>query len=234
MPEELYAVLVAVLFVMLLLPAQVFAQNEQYEIIKSDRNELFAFPYTASNQDYDSPLVYTYEVPKGPTWILSVVNNLTYVPDDNSKTIIRIQEPAPSEKFIDVAMYGGEAMKFWIAVNMPGTGYARLYAKNSSGWSTESPIVISHVSTSGLSVTDGKRIILDRFDLDGFNVGSVSVYGKDEAASPINAVSGNITFDILFGNFQDSPLYLVPAIVTAGIGGIIATLLVVKKRKPSD
>jgi hypothetical protein len=83
-------------------------------------------------------------------------------------------------------------------------------------------------------VTDGKRIILDRFDLDGFTVGSVSVYGKDEAASPINAVSGNITFDILFGNFQDSPLYLVPAIVTAGIGGIIATLLVVKKRKPSD
>jgi hypothetical protein len=219
---------------MLVLPTQVFAQNSQYEIVKSERNEVFAFPHTASNQDIDSPLVYTYDVPKGPTWIITLTNNLTYVADDNSKTIIRIQEPQPSEKFIEIAMYGGEAMKFWIAANIPGTGYARLYSKNSSGWSTESPIVISHVSTSGLSVTDGKRIILDRFDLDGFIVGSVAVYGKDEATSPINAVRGNITFDILFGNFQESPLYLVPALVTAGIGGIIATLLVVKKRKPSD
>jgi hypothetical protein len=219
---------------MLVLPTQVFAQNSQYEIVKSERNEVFAFPHTASNQDIDSPLVYTYDVPKGPTWIITLTNNLTYVADDNSKTIIRIQEPQPSEKFIEIAMYGGEAMKFWIAANIPGTGYARLYSKNSSGWSTESPIVISHVSTSGLSVTDGKRIILDRFDLDGFTVGSVAVYGKDEATSPINAVRGNITFDILFGNFQESPLYLVPALVTAGIGGIIATLLVVKKRKPSD
>jgi hypothetical protein len=202
--------------------------------VKSERNEVFAFPYSASNQDVDSPLVYNYEVPKGPTWIITLVNNLTYVEDDNSKTIVRIQEPEPSEKFIELAMYGGENMKFWIAVNIPGTGYARLYSKNSSGWSTDSPIVISHVSTSGLSVTDGKRIILDRFDLDGFTVGSVAVYGKDEATSPINAVRGNITFDLLFGNFQDSPLYLVPALVTVGIGGIIAALLVVKKRKPSD
>ena len=226
----MYAFLVPILLIMLLLPMQVFAQSDQYQIIKSERNEVFAFPYSAANRDADSPLVYNYDVPKGPTWIVSLTNNLTYVEDDNSKTIIRIQEPEPSEKFIEIAMYGGEAMKFWIAVNIPGTGYARLYSVNSSGWSTESAIVISHVSTSGLSVTDGKRIILDRFDLDGFTVGSIAVYGKDQATSPINTVGGNITFDILFGNIQDSPLYLVPALVTAGIGGIIATLLVVKKR----
>ena len=230
----MYAGLVPILIIVLLLPMQVFAQNDQYEIIKSERNEVFAFPYSAANRDVDFPLVYNYDVPKGPTWIVSLANNLTYVADDNSKTIIRIQEPEPSEKFIEIAMYGGEAMKFCIAVNIPGTGYARLYSKNSSGWSTESAIVISHVSTSGLSVTDGKRIILDRFDLDGFTVGSIAVYGKDEATSPINTVGGNITFEILFGNIQESPLYLVPALVTAGVGGIIATLLVVKKRKPSD
>lgn len=225
---------VPLLIAMLFLPSVAFAQNQQYEIIRSERNEMFAFPYSAANRDSESPLVYSYDVPKGPTWIMSLTNNLTYVADDNSKMVVRLQEPAPSEKFIEIAMYGGEAMKFWIAVNIPGTGYAQLYSKDSSGWSTESSIVISHVSTSGLSVTDGKRIILDRFDLDGFTVGSVAVYGKDEAGDPVNAVRGNVTFDIIFGNFEESPLYLVPALVTAGIGGIIATLLVVKKRKPSD
>jgi hypothetical protein len=230
----LYAALVLILAGMLFLPAIAFAQSQQYVIVKSERNEMFAFPFSAANRERSSPLVYTYDEPKGPTWIVSVTNNLTYVPDDNSKTIIRLQEPAPSEKFIEIAMHGGEAMKFWIAVNIPGTGYAQLYSKNSSGWSTESAIVISHVSTSGLSVTDGKRIILDRFDLDGFTVGSIAVYGRDDADSPANTLAGNISFDILFGNFEESPLYLVPAVVTAGVGGIIAVLLVIKKRKPSD
>jgi hypothetical protein len=219
---------------MLFLPSIALAQNDQYEIVKAERNEIFALPFSAANRDIDSPLVYIYDAPKGPTWIVTLTNNLTYVADDDSKAIIRIQEPQPSEKYIDIAMYGGESMKFWIAANIPGTGYARLYSKNSSGWSSESPIVISHVSTSGLSVTDGKRIILDRFNLNGFTVGSIAVYGKDEATSPPNAVQGNLTFDILFGNFEESPLYLVPALVTAGIGGIIVTLLLVKKRKASD
>lgn len=229
----MYSALALLTAALLFLPVIAFAQS-QYVIVKSERNELFAFPFSAANRERGSPLVYTYDVPKGPTWIVSLTNNLTYVPDDDSKTVIRLNEPAPSEKFIEIAMHGGEAMKFWIAVNIPGTGYAQLYSKESSGWSTESAIVISHVSTSGLSVTDGKRIILDRFDLDGFTVGSIAVYGKDDASSPTNAVAGNISFDILYGNFQESPLYLVPALVTVGVGGIIAALLVVKKRKPSD
>jgi len=230
----LYSAIVPIVIVMLFLPSVAFAQEKQYQTISSERNEVFSFPFSASNSEVDSPLVYNYDVPKGPTWILTINNNLTYVADDDAKTVVRLREPAPSEKYIDIAMYGGEAMKFWIAVNIPGTGYAKLYSKDSAGWSPESAITVSHVSTAGLSVTDGKRIILDRFDLDGFTVGSIAVYGKDEATSPENAVGGNISFEILFGNIEDSPLYLVPAIVTAGVGGILATLLIVKKRKPSD
>lgn len=232
--EKLYRAIVPIVVAMLFLPSMAFAQGQQYQTIASDRNEVFTLPFSAANRDGDAPLVYDYNTPKGPTWILSITNNLTYVADDEAKAIIRLQEPAPSEKYIDIAMYGGEAMKFWIAVNIPGTGYAMLYSKDSAGWSTESAITISHVSTGGLSVTDGKRIILDRFNLGGFTVGSIAVYGKDEVTSAENAVGGNISFDIIFGNIEESPLYLVPAIVTAGLGGIIAVLLIVKKRKPSD
>ncbi|HKU48653.1 MAG TPA: hypothetical protein VJP79_01765 [Nitrososphaera sp.] len=228
------AAVAPLIVVLLLLPTLAFAQAQDYQVVKSDRSETFTFPFSAANQDVDSPLVYNYDTPKGPSWILSITNGLDYSSDENSKVIIRIQEPAPSEKYIDIAMYGGEAKKFWVAANLPGTGYARLYSKDVEGWSTESPIAISHADTSGLSITDGKRIILDRFDVSGFTVGSISVYGKDESTSPPNAEGGQLQFDILYGSFQDSPLFLVPGLVTAGIGAVIVTLLVVKKRKPTD
>jgi hypothetical protein len=226
------AVSLSLLF--LLSPVMALAQSQEYQLIKTDRTESFAFPYSAANRDFDNPVVYNYDSPKGPSWILSIANSLEYAPDDNAKTVIRIEEPAPSEKFIEVAMYGGDAMKYWVAVNIPGTGYSRLYSNDVNGWSTESAISISHSASAGLSVTDGKRIVIDRFDTDGFTVGSVSVYGKDEATSPVNAQAGDIRFDILFGSFEDSPLYFIPAIATGGVGGIIAILLIVKRRKPSD
>lgn len=202
--------------------------------MKSDRSESFAFPYSAANLDIDSPLRYTYDSPKGPSWIFTIANSLTYAQGEDTKTIVRLEEPAPSEKYIEIAMYGGDQMKYWVAVNLPDGGYARLYSQEVNGWSRENPISLSHVSGSGLSVTDGKRIVVDRFDLDEFNLGSVSVYGKDDPASPENAVGGAITFDILFGSFQESPLYLVPAIVMAGVGGVVIALLLFKKRKSSD
>lgn len=229
----MYAV-IALIVAMLIMPGIAVAQDQEYQLIKSESSETFAFPYEAANHEMDAPLVYTYDKPKGPSWILSITNNLTYSSADNAKTIVRVQEPAPSEKYIEIAMYGGEARKFWVAVNKPEAGYAKLYDNKVNGWSTESSIALSHVDTGGLSVTDGKRIIIDRFNMEGFTVGSISVYGRDDAAAPPNASEGKITFDILYGSFRESPLYLVPALVMAGIAGLVVTLLVIKKRKPSD
>lgn len=217
-----------------MLAGSAFGQGQQYQILKSDRSETFVFPYTAANMEADIPLTYAYEEPRGPSWIFTITNNLTYAEGEDSKTVIRLQEPAPSEKFIEIAMYGGDSKQFWVAVNMPEAGYARLYSQTINGWSKDNAVSLSHVSTAGLSVTDGKRIVVDRFDLDGFNVGSISVYGKDEVSSEDNAVGGTIQFDILFGSFGDSPLYLVPAIVMAGVGGLIISLLLFKKRKSSE
>jgi hypothetical protein len=46
--------------------------------------------------------------------------------------------------------------------------------------------------------------------------------------------AGDVTFEILFGSFKESPLYILPAVVMIGVGGLVAGLLVLKKRKPSD
>ncbi len=215
---------------LLLLPALAFAQD--YDVIKSERSESFRLPYTASNYDDGSPLVYTFDEPKQPSWILLVENNISYVPSNDSKTVIRIQEPAPSEKYIEIMMFGGEAKRYWVAVNTPEAGYAKMYDNQQNGWSTEGPIAVTHGENSGLTVTNGKRIVLDRLNLNGFAVGSIAVYGGDGELPMANAYAGDIRFEILFGSFSESPVYYVPLGVTLGVGGLIVGLLIFKKRKP--
>lgn len=222
---------VAVLIISAMIP--VFGQQE-YQIVKSDSSESFAFPYTAGNRDIDDPLVYTYDVPKGPSWIMTIHNNMSYVARDEAKTIVKIQEPAPSEKYIEIAMYGGESRRYWVAVNTPEVGYARMYDNNENGWLTDGPISVTYGENTGLTVTNGKRIVVDRLNLDGFSVGSIAVYGKDEPVSLANVYAGDMTFEILFGSFKESPLYILPAVVMIGVGSLVAGLLVLKKRKPSD
>ncbi|GEM_PF-137429 len=233
--NRLYLQLAILIVTFSLIPGAAFAQSsDEYLLLKSDGTESFAFPYTAANRDLDNPLVYEYDEPKTPSWILGVRNNLSYVSGEDSKIVIRIQEPAPSEKFIELVMYGGESRRYLVSVNMPEVGYQRLYSNNVNGWSLENPVAVAHGENVGLTVSDGKRTILDRFNLQGFAVGSVSVYGREDATSPAVASGGNITFDILFGAFEDSPIYVVPAAIMAGVGALVVGLLVVKKRKPSD
>lgn len=215
----------------LFLPALALAQEQDYTVVKSDKSESFVLPYTASNQNEDSPLIYTFDDPKRPSWILTIWNNMSYVPSDDSRTIITIQEPTPSEKYIELAMYGGESKRYWVAVNTPEAGYARIYDQD-NGWTAEGPVSVTHSDNGGLTVTNGKRTVVDRLNLDGFAVGSIAVYGNDDEKITANTYAGDISFEILFGSFEQSSLYYVPLGITLGIGGVIIGLLIFKKRKP--
>ena len=219
---------------MLFLPALAFAQGqENYNVVKSQRSESFVLPYAAANRNESDPLVYTFDQPKQPSWILGIQNNLSYIPREGARTIIKIQEPAPSEKYIEIAMYGDQSKRFWVAVNTPDAGYARLY-DSENGWSTEGTVSVSHTENAGLSVTNGERTVVDRLDVNGFTAASIAVYGNDENMTLDNAYAGDIAFEILYGSFEQSPIYYVPAAVMAGVGGIIIGLLMLKKRKPAD
>jgi hypothetical protein len=225
----------------LLLPALAFAQSgENYQVVKSQRSESFVLPYSATNRNQDNPLVYTFDVPKQPSWMLEIGNNLSYVPTEGVRTIIKMQEPAPSQKYIEIAMYGDQSRRFWVAVNTPDEGYARVYdsvktENGASGWSNEAPISITHSENGGLSATNGKRAVVDGLDVKGFAVGSIAVYGNDKNTTNLaNAYAGDISFDIVYGSFQQSPLYYFPAALMAGVGALIAGLLILKKRKASD
>jgi hypothetical protein len=224
----------------LLIPALASAQSqENYQTVKSERSESFVLPYSATNRDENNPLVYTFDTPKQPSWILGIQNNLSYIPREGARTIIKIQEPAPSQKYIEVAMYGDQSKRFWVAVNTPDEGYARVYdsiktSNAESGWSNAAPITLSHSENGGLSATNGQRTVVDQLDIKGFSVGSIAVYGNDKNTTLANAYAGSIGFDIAYGSFAQSQLYYVPAVLMAGVGALIAGLLIFKKRKSSD
>ena len=85
------------------------------------------------------------------------------------------------------------------AVNTKDSGYVRVYSKDTDGWFSGQPIIIAHANNQGLTITDGKRIVVDKLSVNGFTPGSVAIYGKDDSESPINAYAGNISFDMVFG-----------------------------------
>jgi hypothetical protein len=231
---------VLIIFIIMFVPVSSFAQNQQqsilqhqYQVVKTKNNERFVLPFTAANSDRKNPMVYVYEKPKITNWILTVQNNLSYAVRQDAKAIVILKEPPPSEKFIEIAMFSDVSKKFWAAVNTHDAGYIRVYERNTDGWSREQPIIIAHANNQGLSITNGKRIIVDRLSVNGFNLGSIAVYGKDDPRSPINAYAGNISFDVAFGDLANSPIYYLPLGMLLGVGGTVVAFLVVKKREKS-
>jgi hypothetical protein len=237
-PYLLSVLLIIIIFTPLLSSGQNQQQQlnpsqGKYQIIKTKNSEQFVLPYTVSNDDRKNPMIYTYDESKSENWILTIHNNLSYAIRPDAKTIIKLQEPAPSEKFIEIAMFGDVSKKFWVAVNTNETGYMKLYDESgTNGWSQEQPIIIAHGNNQGLTVTNGKRIVIDKLSLDGFTLGSIVVYGKDNSDSPLNAYGGDLLFNVIYGNPAESPLYYLPVGMLIGVGGLVIGLVIFKKRKP--
>jgi hypothetical protein len=213
----------------------IYAQNgfesidENLNVTKSKSHERFVVPFSASNTDRKNPVIHTYEIPKDVSWILSIENNMTYNNSSEAKTIIKLMENKPSEKFIELAMFE-QNEKFWVAVNTNESGYIRVHEQDTDGWSRDEPIMVAHANNQGLTITNGKRIVIDRLSLDGFSLGSIAIYGKDDTDSPINTLEGYLSFDLLYGNPRDSPLYFLPIVMLVLVGGIVFYLLKIKKR----
>ena len=217
----------------------IYAQNEfesteeNLNVTKSKSHERFVVPFSASNTDRKNPVIHTYEIPKDVSFMLSIENNMTYNNSSEAKTIIKLMESKPSEKFIELAMFE-QNEKFWVAVNTNESGYIKVHEQDTDGWSRDEPIIVAHANNQGLTVTNGKRIVIDRLSLDGFSLGSIAVYGKDDTDSPINTLDGYLSFDLLYGNPRDSPLYFLPIVMLVSVGGIVLYLLKIKKRDRDD
>jgi hypothetical protein len=215
----------------MLVPAsQAFAQQGAFDVVKTKGSESFSIAYTSANADRKSPFVYTYELPKGNNWIVGLDNALSYTGGNSSKTVVILRDKESSEKFVEVQMFGDADRKYsvWIGTE---EGRANAYLNEKEGWSTDQPIGLSYAAQNGLTVTDGKRTVIDRLDMGSFDLGSVEVYGRDEPSDPPSTNAGHMNISVIYGNPADTPTYLVPAIVTGGVGAVVGILLIIKKRR---
>lgn len=206
-------------------------QNSQpIKMTESKSSEQFVYGFNVSNADRRNPVNYSFNAPIGENWILTIRNNMSYAERDDAKTIIRLHEASPSEKFVEIAMYGGLSDKFWTAVNTEESGYIKVYERDTGGWSDDDSVVIGHGNNQGLSVNNGERIVTDRLSLDGFNPSYITIYGKDSSNSPVNTYAGTISFDLIFGDPSESPVFYLPFGMLVGVGGLVVVLIVLKKR----
>ena len=226
--------LTIVMMVSIFSPNPSFSQStntsQEFQTAKTNVSESFVLPFNDTNIDRRNPVEYVFNEPKVNNWIISIYNNLSYYNDNASKTIIKIKEPPPSEKFIELMLFGDQSKRFIVSVNTNDTGYMRMYENNQNGWSTDGPVTVSHANVQGLSVTNGKRIVLDKLGLNGFNVGSIEVYGKDEPSMSNSTFGGSIQFEVLNGSLTESVLYYMPLVMIVGVGGTLIFLLFWKKR----
>lgn len=205
--------------------------SQDFQTSKTETSETFVLPYTETNNDRRNPFVYVFDDPKQNNWIVSIYNNLSYYNSPDSKTIIKINEAPPSEKFIELMLFGNQSKRFIVSVNTNETGYIRMYENNQNGWSTDGPVAVSHANVQGLTVTNGKRIVLDNLGLNGFDVDSISVHGKDDSSMPNSTFGGSVQFEVVSGNLSQSVLYYMPLAMIVGVGGILLFLLFWKKRR---
>lgn len=228
-PRPLFAFAAALVA---LAPLAAYAQADApYDVIKGERNESFVLPYGAANHDRRDPIVYAFDSPLGENWIMGIENALSYTSKDDAKVVIILRDLAPSEKFVELVMYGGEAREYVVNVNTPETGYFTIHSNDESGWSTEEAVGVTHVENQGLIISDGRRIVVDKLDVNGFNLSSIEVYGNDEAGLPANAYAGTVSMNMVFGSLVGTPIYYLPGAIMAGVGAIVGILLIVKKRK---
>lgn len=210
--------------------SQLTNDSQDLQTTKTNISEIFVLPFNDTNNDRRNPVEYVFDEPKVNNWIISIYNNLSYYNSNDSKTIIKIKEAPPSEKFIELMLFGDQSKRFIVSVNTNETGYMRMYENNQNGWSTDGPVTVSHANIQGLSVTNGKRIVLDKLGLNGFDVGSIDVYGKDESSMPNSTYGGSIQFEVLSGKLSESILYYMPLVMIVGVGGTVIFLLFWKKR----
>lgn len=209
----------------------IYGQGSEITNVTSTKNsESFNVSFNSSNTDIKNPVVHSFSKPIPTNWQIIIQNNLSYFSSPNAKTIIRILEPPPSEKFIELGMFGGNSSKFWAAVNTRDSGYIRVYERSTDGWSRDQPIFVAHANNQGLTITNGKRIIIDRLSINDFLLNAIEVYGKDRPEDSSNSFSGYISFNIIYGNPSDSPIYYVPLVMLILVGGILIILLLKKKR----
>jgi len=162
-------------------------------------------------------------------WQVTIENNLVYA-NPLGNAAIRLYDYDNPEKFVEIGMGSPPDNKLWFAVQLPDTGYAVVHDKLDRGWIQDLKLFLAYEDNSGLSVNNGKRIVVTNLDVGGLTLNKFSTFGMESSTDPPATSSGILILDIVSGDPGQNVLHFFPFILAGGIGIIVGALLLTKKR----
>ena len=176
----------------------------------------------------DAPIVKLDDV-HAISWQVTIDNNLIYA-NPNGNAVFRIYDQESIDEFIEVGMGSHPDNKYWVAVQTPKEGYIVVHRNLDRGWYPEAKSIVSYTDRAGLTINNGARIVVTNLDIGTFAIDSYSVHGLEGSTDPPAVNSGTLIMEFLSGDPAQNVFALFPFFVAAGIGVIVGTLYLTKKR----
>ncbi len=186
-------------------------------------------PYNDFNTvQRDAPMILLDRI-HAVSWQVTIDNNLLYANPDGS-AVLRLYDNEDTKRIIEVGMGAQPDYKFWVAVQTPKEGHIVVHRDLERGWPPTAKTIISYTDRAGLTINNGSRIVVSNLDIGVFGIGSWSVHGMEGTTDPLAVYSGSMIVEFLSGDPAKNPFALLPFFIAAGIGGIVGTLYLTKKR----
>ncbi|MDC0229036.1 hypothetical protein OAJ71_03420 [Nitrosopumilus sp.] len=163
------------------------------------------------------------------SWQVTLDNNLLYA-NPNGNAVFRIYDKEDNTEFIEVGMGSQPDYKFWVAVQTPDEGYIVVHRDLDRGWYPQAKSIVSYTDRAGLTVNNGARIVVTNLDIGKFEIESYSVHGMEGSTDPPAVNSGIYLAEILSGDPGKNMFAFFPFAVAAGVGILVGTLYLTKRR----
>jgi len=186
-------------------------------------------PYSEFNKVKSNTVIVDFENIHAGSWQAELHNDLLYG-NPEGDAVIRIYDLDAPEKFFEIGMGSHPRYSYWIAADVPETGYVLLYSAYENGWAPGNPTKITYSEQNGLFVDNGLRTVLSNLDISPFAIKSYSVHGMKGSTDPPAVTDGVFTVKIISADYGENPLSIFPFVVTGIIGAGVIVLIFTKKR----
>ena len=186
-------------------------------------------PYFEFNKVKGDAMIVDFENIHAGSWQAELHNDLLYGNPDGDAAI-RIYDLDIPGKFFEIGMGSHPRYSYWIAADVPETGYVLLYSAYENGWVSGKPTKITYSEQGGLTVDNGLRTVLSNLDISPFTIKSYSVHGMKGSTDPPAVTHGVFTVNIMSASYSENPLAIFPFVVTGIIGAGVIILIFSKRR----
>ena len=120
--------------------------------------------------------------------------------------------------------------KYWVAAQVPETGYVLVHSDNENGWVKGMETSIKYSEQHGRSVSNGQRTVISNLDISPFTIKSYSAHGMESSSDPPAMTSGIFIIKIISADYGENPFSIFPFVLTGIIGAVISILVLTKRR----